>query len=230
MKRMEYKGCVSEVKEVTDKGVVTFYAAVLSNKDLGGDVIDPGAFSKTLSENSTNFRHFKDHNPNLMPGVIQSIYEDSYGLLTTSKLILSTQLGKETYEQYKALAEVNKSIEHSIGYNTIKADNDTKEGVRRLKELRLFEVSTLTAWGMNPKALTESVKSFDNLDLNQLVTEEKYFQALLNCEFADAKLEQFEVLKKHIESLIASRFNNTPRNEPIIIKGSEAIESLTFKF
>lgn len=227
MKPMEYKGCTTEVKEVTDKGIVTFYAAVFGNEDLGGDVIERGAFKKTLSENSKNFRHFKDHNPNLMPGVIQSIKEDDYGLLTTSKLILSTQLGKETYEQYKALAEAGKSVEHSIGFNTIK--HEEKQDLRILKELRLFEVSSLTAWGMNPKALTESVKSLENIDFNYLITEQKYFQRLLNCKFTDAKLEQLETLKKYIDSLVASRLEST-QQKPTIVKGSEIIKTLNFKF
>jgi len=212
MKRaMEYKGCITEIKDVTQSGLVIFYASVFGNTDLGGDVIEAGAFKKTLRENLKNIRHFKHHNPKLMPGVIQDLKEDDYRLLATSKLILNTQLGKETYEEYKAMAEAGKSMDHSIGYSTIKYEDDRATNSRKLKELRLFEVSTLTEWGMNPLAQTVNVKSID-----ELLKEQKYFSELLNCRLTDAKLEQIQQLKAHIESLIASRQKtDTPPLEPI---------------
>jgi HK97 family phage prohead protease len=222
MKRaMEYKGCVSEIKDVTQSGTVVFYASVFGNADLGGDIIEAGAFKKTLNENMKAIRHFKHHNPKLMPGVIQELKEDSYGLLATSKLILNTQLGKETYEEYKAMAEAGKSMDHSIGYSTIKFEDDKSQDLRKLKEVRLFEVSTLTEWGMNPLAQTVAVKSIE-----ELIKEQKYFTELLNCRFTDAKLEQIEQLKAHIESLIESRLVDTPKNEPI--SASELITNIKF--
>jgi len=226
---MEYKGCVSEIKEITEKGIVTFYAAVFGNKDYGNDIIEPGAFRKTLSENIKNIRHFKQHDGWQMPGVIQEINEDSYGLLVKSKLILNTQLGKETYEEYKAMAEAGKSMDHSIGYRTIKWDtsNENNEEVRRLKEIKLFEVSTLTAFGMNPLAQTVGVKSLEQFNFDQLLTEKKYLDILLKCQFTDAKLEHIEQLKAHIESLITSRSKaNTQKQEPI--SASELINNIKF--
>jgi HK97 family phage prohead protease len=223
MKRaMEYKGCITEIKDVTQSGLVIFYASVFGNTDLGGDIIEAGAFKKTLKENQKNIRHFKHHNPKLMPGVIQELKEDDYGLLATSKLILSTQLGKETYEEYKAMAEAGKSMDHSIGYSTIKYEDDQTTQTRKLKEIRLFEVSTLTEWGMNPLAQTVNVKSID-----ELLKEHKYFELLLKCNFTDAKLNELEQFKAHLESLIASRQKiDTPTLEPI--SATEFINNLKF--
>jgi HK97 family phage prohead protease len=228
MKTMEYKGCVSEIKDVTEKGTVTFYAAVFGNRDLGNDIIDQGAFKKTLMENAKTIRHFKHHDQWQMPGVIQDIKEDNYGLLVQSKLILNTQLGRETYEEYRAMVEAGKSMDHSIGFRAIKSEpyTENEEEIRRLKEIRLFEVSTLTAFGMNPLAQTVGVKSFEELDLTTLLTEEKYYKALLSCRFTDAKLESIEGLYKHLQSLIASRSVNTPNVEPIDAK--EFINQIKF--
>lgn len=226
---MEYKGCLSEIKDVSEKGVVTFYAAVFTNKDLGNDIIEPGAFRKTLMESSKSIRHFKHHDSSLMPGVVQTASEDNYGLLVQSKLILGTQLGRETYEEYKAMMEAGKSMDHSIGFSTIKYENDEEQQTRKLKELRLFEVSTLTAWGMNPLAQTVNVKSLENLDLNELLKEAKYFQLLLNCKFTDAKLTELEQFKNHIISLIESRSEKNTPEKPIVITGSEAIKLINFK-
>ncbi len=210
---MEYKGCITEIKDVTQSGTVVFYASVFGNTDFGGDIVEPGAFKKTLKENMKNIRHFKHHNPNLMPGVLHDLKEDSYGLLATSKLILNTQLGKETYEEYKAMIDAGKSMDHSIGYATIKSENDEENETRKLKEVRLYEVSTLTEWGMNELAQTVSVKNLDQLDLNKLLTEKKYYELLLKCSFTDAKLQHLEQFKKHVDSLIASRLVGTT-NEP----------------
>jgi HK97 family phage prohead protease len=231
-KGMETKGCLSEIKEITEQGTVLFYASVFGNKDLGGDVIERGAFAKTISENLKNIRHFKHHDNWKMVGVIQDIKEDSYGLLVSSKLILKTQLGAETYEEYKAMREAGKSMDHSIGYRTIKFEEENRESenyTRKLKELKLMEVSTLTAWGMNPLAQTVDVKSFETLNFDELLKEQKYFQLLLNCKFTDAKLEDIEKLKNLTESLILSRKPSTQPNEPIKVIGSELIKTANFK-
>lgn len=222
---MEYKSCISEIKDITESGMVTFYAAVFGNEDYGGDVIEAGAFKKTLQENFRNIRHFKHHNPSLMVGVIKEMSEDSYGLLVKSKLILDTQLGKETYAEYRAMADANKSLDHSIGYRTIKSENDAMNETRRLKELKLMEVSSLTEWGMNPLAQTVSVKNLEQLDFNKLLTEQKYLNALLKCDFTDAKLQHLEQFKKHVDSLIDSRLKST-RNEPKSV--SELITNVKF--
>jgi uncharacterized protein len=214
---MEYKGCLSEIKDLSENGTVRFYAAVFNNKDLGGDVIERGAFSKTLQENFRNIRHFKHHNPSQMVGVIKEAVEDGHGLLVQSKLILDTQLGKETYAEYKAMAEAGKSLDHSIGFRTIKHENDNSTETRRLKELKLMEVSTLTEWGMNPMAQTVSVKKLSEIDFNLLLTEQKYIDLLLKCNFTDAKLQHLEEVKKHIDSLVFSRQKDT-KNQPMVQK------------
>lgn len=227
---MEYKSCQTEIKEIDQSGTVIFYAAVFGNEDLGGDTLSRGATTKTIQENVKNIRHFKHHDSSLMPGVIQEIKEDSYGLLVKSKLILSTQIGKETYEEYKAMAEVGKSMDHSIGYRTIKSENDTSNPDiyrRILKEIQLFEVSTLTAWGMNPLAHTVSVKSLEQLDFNLLLKEQKYLDQLLKCRFTDAKLEHIEQVKKHIDDIVLSR-NQSTQPQRIVLKGSDLINNLNF--
>jgi uncharacterized protein len=232
MRTMEYKSAQTEVKDLDKKGRVKFYASVFGNEDYGGDVVEAGAFKKTISENYKKIRHLKYHDKNIMPGVIikdGGLIEDNYGLLVTSDLILTTQEGHDTYEQYKAMLEADKSMDHSIGYSVIKKEQ--KGDVRFLKELMLMEVSTLTAWGMNKFAETVDVKSFQNLDFNQLLTEEKYYKALLNCKFTDAKLDNIQGLYDYLKSLITERAaESTQGDEPIVIKGSDYIKTLNFKF
>ena len=228
---MEYKSCQTEIKDLDENtGTVVFYAAVFGNEDLGGDTLMKGAASKTIRENFKNIRHFKHHNSSLMPGVIKEISEDGYGILVKSSLILSTQVGRETYEEYKAMASAQKSMDHSIGYKTIKFDedrNDPNMWKRILREVKLFEVSTLTAWGMNPLAQTVSVKNLDEFDFNLILKEQKYFDQLLKCRFTDAKLEHIEQVKKHIDDIVLSRKQST-QPQQMVLKGSDLINNLNF--
>ena len=240
MKKIEYKAAKTEIKDLDTKGVVVFYASIFGNKDHGNDIVERGAFAKTISENFENIRHYKHHDSRIMPGVLHELSEDSKGLLTKSHLIMDTQDGKETYYQYKAMLEAGKSMDHSIGYWVVKSEkfneDDPNKYERRLKELNLMEVSTLTAWGMNPEARTVDVKQ--TLSFDELLKEEIYLKGLLNCDFADMKLEQLELLLKNIQSLIAQRAGSSTRDgEPTNRHGAgsstptakQLIDNLTIK-
>lgn len=221
-----FKSCLSEVKDIDEKGMVTFYASIFGNVDRAMEVVDKGAYSKTISESYSEIQHYKNHDSKLMPGVIQELLEDNTGLLVKSKLILSTELGRDTYEQYKAMAEVGKSMGHSIGYSVTRDSEDSMQGIRHLKELVLYEVSSLTMRAANSEALTVGIKSIDELDFSELIKEEKFYTALLNCKFEYAKLENLEQIKNHISALIQSHadFVHLEANAPL--KKSEVINLL----
>lgn len=191
--------CSFEVKEVTDKGVVSFYANVFNNVDSDYDVSLPGSFKKTLKDNGKRLRHFKFHDTRKMPGVIIDAKEDEVGLLITSQLLLETQLGRETYEEYKALQLAGKQMEHSVGVQAIKYEMDEKKGIRTVSEWKLWEVSTLTAWGANPLALAQEVKNDKDLQ-EQLVM----LKGLLNIKsYDDLQLEEIERQIKYLSDLKA---------------------------
>jgi HK97 family phage prohead protease len=240
---MEYKGSQTKIVDVDEKGVVVFYASVFNNKDKGNDIMEKGAFRKTIKENFKNIRHFKHHDSTQMPGVVQELAEDDKGLIVTSKLILGTQIGKETYEEYRAMAEADKSMDHSIGYWVTKfkeeREKETDEYTRWLKEVQLGEVSTLTAWGMNPEALTVDVKRYHTIDMDELLKEERYFSLLLKCDFPEAKLEQLEQLLTKIQTLIRLKADSFTLNadEPssdaeagTTTSVSELIKTINIKF
>lgn len=215
LRQLEYKGCLSQIKGIDKKGIVEFYASIFGNVDRANEIVDRGAYLKSISENKSEIQHYKNHNPNMMPGVVMEITEDEMGLMVKSKLILTTKDGSETYEQYKAMAEAGKSMGHSVGYAVIKDGMDMMN-VRHLKEMYLAEVSTLTMRAANPEALTVGIKSFDEMEMDELVLEESFYKALLNCKFTDAKLEHLEMIKNHISALIeASRPQALVKSEPL---------------
>ena len=120
---------------------------------LGGDVVDRGAFDKTLREGRT-FPLLWQHMPNLPIGSVQ-ISDSDVGLQVDGKLVLEDPQARIALAHLKA-----KTIKGlSIGFDTIK--DAVENGVRHLKELRLWEVSVVT-FPMNEAAMVTSVKSIDD--------------------------------------------------------------------
>jgi HK97 family phage prohead protease len=190
-----------QIKDLTEKGLVTFYANAFGVTDSDYDISAPGSFKKTLKDNGSRLRHFKYHDTRLMPGVIVEAKEDEIGLLISSQLILETQLGRETYEEYKALAEAGKQMEHSVGVNAIKYEKDDKKGIRTVNEWKLWEVSTLTAWGANPGALAQSVKE---MGPDEVETEIAFLRGLLNIKsYDELKLEEIEKQMNYLQKVKA---------------------------
>lgn len=235
-KDIQFKSCITQVKDIDEKGKVVFYASVFGTPDKTGEIVDFGAYKKTITEQFREIQHYKNHNPELMPGVLYELTEEQYGLKSVSQLILNTQLGRETYEEYKAMAAAGKSMGHSIGYINVRQPEKESDNFIHLKEIALREVSTLTKRAAHSDALTVSIKSFDELDFEELVKEEIFYKNLLNCKFTDAKLENLELIKNHISALIdESRRKLAPGlNDAPLLKSDFAViidnELFTNKF
>src|SRR5690606_27708003 len=151
VRRLEKLGLRFEVKQLDEAGVFEGYAAVFGNEDLGGDVIEPGAFKKTLKENPT-LPILWQHDVREPIGVSLEAYEDGKGLRVKGQLNLETSRGREAY----ALLKQGALRGLSIGYDTIK--EAWHGSVRRLKEIRLWEWSLVT-FPMNPRAQVTAVKA-----------------------------------------------------------------------
>jgi HK97 family phage prohead protease len=147
---VEQRGFKFDVKSIDEQGVFEGYAAVFGNEDLGGDIIEPGAFKKTLQENP-RMPILWQHDPREPIGVTLEAYEDMHGLRVRGQLNLETSRGREAY----ALLKQGALKGLSIGYDAVK---EIWEGSkRRLKEIRLWEWSLVT-FPMNPLAQVTAVK------------------------------------------------------------------------
>src|ERR1700742_4462086 len=106
-----------DLKAVADDGSFSGYASLFGVTDLGGDVVQPGAFTKSLkSKPAAKVKMLRGHDTSEPIGVWTSIEEDSKGLKATGQLILDTVKGRETYALLKAGALDGLSI----GYRTKK--------------------------------------------------------------------------------------------------------------
>ena len=66
--KTEYKTVEFELEGFDDKeGTFSGYGAVFSNIDSGGDIIEPGAFTKTIAEGIGRVKILSGHNDSLLP-------------------------------------------------------------------------------------------------------------------------------------------------------------------
>ena len=139
-----------ELKHAADAGTFTGLASVYGNKDLGGDVVERGAFTKTLQERGTDVPILWQHDQRNPIGL--GTLTDGYdGLTIKGRLDLNTDEGTRAYSGLRA--GYLKGL--SIGYDVVKQKYD--RDARRLTELKLYEVSIVT-FPMNESAQIQSVK------------------------------------------------------------------------
>jgi HK97 family phage prohead protease len=156
-KALKFDDSQVNMEERTFKG----YASTFGNVDEVGDIIEAGAFTKTISERgpggSKQIKILWQHDEPLgMPLLMQ---EDSKGLYVEGK-ISKTRLGDEALELMRDGVVDRMSIGFSIPGG--KSEWDSKMGVRRIKEVKLFEFSPVT-FPANEMATIEGVKNLEGL-------------------------------------------------------------------
>lgn len=151
---METKFSNLEAETVSDAGVISGYASRFNIKDQGGDIVVPGAYTKTLTERHP--RMLWNHDSDFPIGRWTKIAEDEKGLYVEGQLALATTKGRDVFELIKMGAVDGLSI----GYRSLKAEN--RGSARILKELRLFEISVV-AFPMQVEAGVSSVKAMDEV-------------------------------------------------------------------
>lgn len=151
MDGIEYKSIsVQELKSSTDTNgrfYISGYASVFGNEDSFHDVVDPGAFAKSLDRNRHRILFCKEHDVTDVIGKIlpESLVEDHIGLSFKCRLGRSAK-AKDAIMQI----EDGELGEFSIGYYPVKYHY--KGGVRHLTEIDLLEIS-LVSCAANPSAV-----------------------------------------------------------------------------
>ena len=162
----KYLGLDLEIKQISDSGTFEGYGSVAGNLDQGGDIVEPGAFSKSLANYKSHGKMPKmlhQHNPDKVIGIWEEMREDDRGLYVKGRLLTEIKLAEELHILMKAGAVDGMSI----GYRIVKHDTDPdNRHITRLKELDLWEVSVVT-FPMNREANVTGVKT--HLDNKQQV-------------------------------------------------------------
>ena len=187
-------------------GLVTGYFSRFNNVDADGDIIRMGAFTKTIKEQGPasvqpRIKHLMNHDPSQPLGKLLSLTEDATGLAYESQ-VGTHSLGKD----FIKMIESGLITEHSIGFKIIKRNQiqsyeqymkNPSAGMFEITEVKLFEGSSLTAWGANPLTPITSLKS--GLDLDFIVNKHNAIEKF--CRNTDATDETIQMLLLHSKQL-----------------------------
>lgn len=205
MNSINYKGFDLAFKDVdTKKGIVTGYFASFDTLDSHGDVIERGSFQKTIKERGPEgkqlIKWLLDHEKNRAVGKINVLKEDDFGLYYEGKVGRHT-LGKD----FMFMVEDGIINQHSFGYKTIKESYNKTEKVNRLKELMLYEGSSIQFLGSNSNTPITGIKSLDEA-MDEFHRLEKFVRSSTASDETLIKLNNKLIsLQKDIEPFLHSQ-------------------------
>jgi HK97 family phage prohead protease len=203
--------CQYEYK-TDDANTIEGHASIFGIPDQGTppDIIMPGAFKKTIKEwgpqGKDRIRVLVQHRTDLLPiGRPVLLEEDARGLHFIAK-ISDTTLGRDVL----TLIKDGVLRDMSIGFDPIKADFDQAAGVRRIREVRLWEISPVI-WAMHPMAKIEAVKAVPRDVSDKLADRDQPWEAPTLDDFTD---ERWEDLSESEKRRIAGHYAWAPKLPP----------------
>lgn len=193
MKNLEYKFITGAVNDIdTTKRVVTGYLSKFGNTDLDNDIMDKGAFTKTLQERKSNIFFLNQHNWSQPHGKFATLEVDEYGLKFESNQLPDTTYSNDALKLYDA----GIIKEHSVGFLTMKSEYIRETDKRIIKEVKLYEGSNVTL-GANPDAIFTGLKSFTKEDISE--REKAILKAFRNGTFTDETFTLLEIALKQLQ-------------------------------
>lgn len=205
------------------QGIVSGYFAIFSNRDLDGDIIEAGAFTKTIAERGPKgkqlIKYLLDHDKTKVVAKITNLYEDYKGLRYEAK-IGSHNAGQD----FQKMIESELVNQHSFGFRTIKEQYDQVSKANRIKEVMMYEGSAVQFLGANPETTFIDLKSESDA-FEYLAKLEKFVKT------SDATDETLEKLENQLKSLLAilkpvSTTSNEKEADKTIISLNDLKQSL----
>ena len=221
---MEIKSFPFEAKVDLEKNEFEGYASTFGNTDLVGDVVEKGAFKKTIQERLPKnlikvlWQHYDPM------GVPKHMEEDSKGLYVVAKV-------SKTRENLDRLQLMKDGVVDrlSIGYDVVKREIEELEDGKRivhLKELKLYEFSPVT-FPANEEAVITGVKGRELEELLKRIPQlEQYIKA--GRVLSAASRQRIEDAIKALQALLVlfeEPEKSTPKSqEPPKIEGIDPEE------
>ena len=196
--RRETKFAACDLKSVDADGTFEGYASVFGAEDMAHDVVMAGAFTQSLAKRGAQgVKLLFQHDPAEPIGVWLELAEDPKGLYARGRLMPEVAKAREVL----ALMRAGALDGLSIGFRAVKGSRDAKSGVRRLKEIDLWEISIVT-FPMLQEARVETVKT--GPFAGRLPTERE-FERWLTRDAGLSRSEARAIIRSGLKSLTARR-------------------------
>lgn len=215
---LELKNAGGVVDVDAKSRIVTGYLSSFGNVDSDNDIIVKGAFTKSINERFNNIFFLYQHNWEKPLGKFSKLIEDEKGLYFEAEIV-ETSYGVDQLKLYES-GLVN---EHSIGFQTIKADKSS-DGTRTIKEVKLYEGSSVTL-GANSstpflgfkselKDQNDTINKIVGLMKNGNLTDDTFFQ--LEIALKQLQLQSYELGKNTQTSQEPSADTHEKSFEPLL--------------
>lgn len=201
----------NSIKDIEqEKRSVAIYLAKFGNIDSDGDMIQKGAFKKSLKERGINsatnrqIAFLRYHDWEQQIGKFTTLEEDDFGLFAVAQLGTSTK-GEDAWRDY------NDGIirEHSIGFQYvsdkikyIEDKENVDNGYFEIKEVILYEGSAVTFGANEMTPVMEIIKSEHKIEQAKRISNEIDIlaKALSNGLGSDERLYEIEMKFKYLNS------------------------------
>ena len=172
------------------------YASTFGNEDLVGDVVQRGAFNKSLMVKQPVL--LWQHDSYEPIGVPAQISEDEHGLFLRGKLPKDDDFVRGRVMPQLKVGSI-KSM--SIGFRIVDSEYDPQREVRTLKELDLVEVS-LVSFPANPEAQVTAVKQATLEQVKEIRSKRDFERCL----------RESGAFSKQAAVILSSKFLGEPEN------------------
>lgn len=191
---MEFKTLTGAVKDVDLKNrVITGYLSAFGNKDFDGDIVEKGAFKKSIAERKDSIFFLNQHNWNQPHGKFNVLKEDDFGLYFESTPLVE---GVSYSDDVIKLYDAGIIKEHSMGYQPIQHEFNQEREARMLREVKLYEGSNVTL-GANDQTPFTGFKSLTLKDINDQCS--TLYKAIRNGTFTDETFVMLEFALKDLQ-------------------------------
>lgn len=189
----EIKNGVGSVVDIdTEKRRVIGYLANFGSLDSHNDIIENGAFNKTIQERADEIMFLYQHDWTRPHGFFEELNPDDMGLKFVSQPLPNTTYSNDSIELYDA----GIIRDHSIGFIPVKWDYDSDEQIRTIKEVKLYEGSNVTI-GANRNTPYLGRKGMTIEQIND--QSDRIVKMLRNGTLTDETFIQLEIALKQLQ-------------------------------
>jgi len=216
-----------EIKDMsTDKREVAIYLSKFGNIDSDDDMIQKGAFTKSIIErgpesaSNRKIAFLRYHDWEHQIGKFLTLQEDDFGLFAVAKCGMSTK-GEDAWQDYQD----GIISEHSIGFqyvaDKIKWVEDMtveKGGYYLITEVKLYEGSAVLFGANDMTPVVEVMKSEQRISFAQKLSSDidSVARAITRGQGTDERLYELEMKLKYLNSQLLL----LAQTEPLGIKHS----------
>ncbi len=204
---LEFKSNYGEIKDIDSKKRIVTGILANYNLDSHGDIIEKGAFKKTISERGEKILFLNQHKWDQPHGYFKELAETPAGLHFVSNSLPDTSYSNDALELYAA----GIVKEHSIGFEVIKSDWDNDKNIRYLKEIKLYEGSNVTL-GANSATPFTGFKSIQPEEIDDTI--KKIMNVLRKGTLTDETFLQLEIALKQLQTLSIRKGREEILNQP----------------